>query len=99
MALSLAGPTHAGWAQKDYAHEFESCVAGCDKSNPREHEKCVSYCGCVTDEMQVQFSDYDQFVRDTFERKRPDRVASLQKAANRCNLQIWKNPARKLRFQ
>jgi hypothetical protein len=99
LALLLVIPAHAEWTQRDYASEYDGCLPACDKNNPREHDRCVSYCRCVTDGAQTRFSDHNQFVRDIIQRKLPDQVAPLQKIANRCNQQIWKNPARKLKFR
>jgi hypothetical protein len=97
MAL-LAVPAHAEWAKKDYATEYDNCTPACYKNNPKAHDKCDSYCHCVTDGMQTQFSDHDQLMRDTVQQKMPDRIAALQRIANRCNQQIWGNPARKLKL-
>ena len=99
LAILLAGPAQAAWTQQDYAREYDGCLAGCDKTNPREHDTCVSYCRCVIDGTQAQFADHDQLMREMTEQKLADRIARLQKLANSCNQQLWRNPARKLKFQ
>lgn len=99
LAILLFGAARAEWAKKDASAEYDNCLPRCDENNPKEHGKCVSYCECVTDGMQVQFADHDQLVRQVTDQKMPERVASLQKIANSCNQKIWKNPARRLKFQ
>ena len=99
MALLAAYPAQAEWAQKDYASEYDACVPNCDKNNPREHEKCVSYCGCVTDQMQAQYLDHNQLVQDAVQQKLSGSIARLQRIADHCNHQTWGNPARKLKFR
>src|SRR5579871_5219776 len=97
VAILLAGSAQAEWTKTDYAREYDNCLAACDKSNPREHDKCVSYCGCVTDGMEAQFSDRDRLTREAVQQKMPERIRSLQRLADHCNHQIWRNPARKLK--
>ena len=99
LPILLAGPAQAGWAQKDYISEYDGCLPSCDKTNPQEHDRCVSYCRCVIDGMQAQFGDHDQLMREVTEQKLADRIARLQKLTNSCNQQLWRNPARKLKFQ
>jgi hypothetical protein len=99
LPILLASPVHAEWTQKDYAGEHDGCLSRCDKNNPQDHAKCTAYCHCVTDRMQSEFAGHDQLAREVIEQKLPDRIAILQKLANRCNQQIWGNPARKLKFQ
>jgi hypothetical protein len=94
----LVVPAHAEWTKKDYASEYDNCTPACYKNNPKAHDKCDRYCRCVTDDMQTQFSDHDQMMRDVVQDKNADRIASLQKIANSCNRQIWGNPAKKLKF-
>ena len=98
LAILLLSPVHAEWARKDYASEYENCVPPCQKNNPRDQDKCLGYCRCVTDDMQTQFADHDLLMREVLEQKLPDRIAGLQKIANTCNKQVWGNPARKLKF-
>lgn len=98
-ALLLALPAHAEWKQQDLNNEYESCLPSCDKNNPRDHDHCIRYCHCITDGLQAEFSGHDQLVRDTTQLKLPDRIARLQRLANHCNHEIWKTPARKLKFQ
>ena len=95
----LALPAHAEWAKKDYAAEYDQCTPACYKNNPKQHDKCDSYCHCITDDMQAQFSDHDQLIRNVAQEKLPTSIAALQKIANGCNRQIWGNPARKLKIQ
>ena len=99
LPIFLAGPAHAEWTQRDYASEYDGCLSHCDKNNPHDHAKCIAYCRCVTDGVQSGFASHDQLAREVIEQKLPDRIAILQKLANRCNQQIWGNPARKLKFQ
>ena len=99
LTVCLIVPVQAEWAKKDYASEYDQCTPACYKNNPKAHDKCDSYCRCVTDDMQTQFSDHDQMIRDVVQDKNADRIASLQKIASGCNQQIWGNPAKKLKFQ
>ena len=99
LMVLLVGPARAEWAQKDYATEYDQCTPACYKNNPKQHDKCDTYCHCVTDDMQTRFSDHDQLVHDVVQDQNPDRIAALQKIANGCNQQIWGNPAKKLKFQ
>lgn len=100
LAIWLCSSTaQAEWAKKDYSSEYDNCLPPCDKNNPKEHEMCVKYCGCVTDGMQGQFADHNQMTREVMLQKMPERIASLQKIANGCNHKYWGNPAQKLKFQ
>jgi hypothetical protein len=98
LGLLLVIPARAEWKQTDNAREYEACIPECEKNSPREHDRCVNYCRCVTDRMQTQFPDRDRFLREVVEQKLPAPTADLQKIVNRCNQQIWKNPARRLKF-
>jgi len=97
LALLAANPVHAEWARQEYASEYESCLPSCDKNNPREHHQCVSYCRCVTDRMQAEFSSHQQLVREVTQQKLPERAARLQRLADHCNHEVWKSAARKLK--
>ena len=97
--LLFAAVVHAEWAKQDYAREYDLCTPACYKNNPKQHDKCDSYCHCVTDDMQAQFSDHDRLMKDVVQERLPERIAGLQKIASRCNHQIWGNPARKLKIQ
>lgn len=99
LAFLLAIPVHAEWAKKDYTSEYEQCTPACYKNNPKTHDKCDSYCRCVTDERQALFPDHDQLVRDAAKQTPPNRIVALQKIANSCNQRIWGNSAKKLRLQ
>lgn len=98
LAVFLLGSAQAEWTKKDYAREYDSCLPSCEKTNPREHDKCVAYCGCVTDGMQAQFSNHDRLTREAAQ-KLSARIATLQRLADHCTHQVWGNPARKLKFQ
>jgi len=99
LPILLASPAHAEWTQQDYAREYDGCLSRCDKNNPQDHAKCIAYCHCVTNRVESGFANHGQLAREVIERKLPERIATLQKLANRCNQQIWGNPARKLKFQ
>lgn len=98
LAVLLAGAAQAEWAQKDYSAEYDACLPPCDQNHPKEHDKCVSYCTCVTDRMQIQFSDHNQMTLQVIQQKKRDQIASLQKIANSCNLKQWGSAAHRLRF-
>ena len=97
LMLALTVPAYAEWAKRDYDLEYDQCTPACYKNNPKEHDKCATYCHCVTDDLQRQFSDH-ALLQDVLEQKKPDRITGLQKIANSCNQRIWGNPARKLKF-
>lgn len=97
LPILLTSSARAEWTKQDYASEFDGCLAGCDKNNRQEHEKCVNYCRCLADGMQAQFPSHDQLARDAQQKLR-ERVAGLQRLADHCNHQIWGNPARRLKF-
>ena len=99
LTLLLVTPAYAEWTKSDSVREYEACLPACDKNNPRDRDKCVSYCGCVTREVQARFSSHPQLIRQVVEQKLADAVAALQKITNRCNQQIFGNPARKLRIR
>jgi hypothetical protein len=84
VAVFLAMPAYAQWTPELYKSEYESCVPECDKNNPAAHDKCVSYCRCVTDSMQSTFPDHGRMLSD-FEKKVPASFAALQGMANACN--------------
>ena len=96
LALFFAGAAQAEWAKQVYSAEYESCLPPCDRNSPKEHDKCVNYCTCVTDNMQAQFADHDQLTRQAFAEKRRERIATLQRIVNSCNHKSWGTPARKL---
>ena len=98
LAIIVAGAAQAEWAKKDYSAEYGACLPPCDKNHPNEHDKCVSYCTCVTDGMQTQFADHDQMTRQVNQQKLRDPIARLQKIANSCNLKHWKSAAQRLKF-
>ena len=98
LTLLLAGAAQAEWTKKDYSTEYDSCLSSCDRNHPKEHDKCGSYCTCVTDGLQARFADRDQITRQVIQQKMPDRIASLQKIANSCNQKQWGSAAWKLRF-
>ncbi|WP_298256397.1 hypothetical protein [Bradyrhizobium sp.] len=98
LAVLLAGAAQAEWAKKDYSAEYDVCLPPCDHNHPKEHDKCVSYCACVTDGMQTHFTNHDQMTREVVQRKIRDQIASLQKIANSCNLKHWGSAAHRLRF-
>ena len=99
LAMLLAGSAQAEWAKQVYSAEYESCLPPCDKNSPKEHDKCVSYCTCVTDSMQAQFADHDRLAREAFQKKMPERIARLQRIVNSCNHKFWRTAARKLMVQ
>jgi hypothetical protein len=100
MAIFLATtPAYAEWPPQAYSQEYDACVPACDKNNPSAHDKCTAYCHCVMDEMQTQFPDHAQLVRELTQEKRPDRMATTQMIANTCNQKIWGVPAKKLEFK
>jgi hypothetical protein len=45
------------------------------------------------DDLQTQFPDYDQFVRETMHEKLPSRLATLLMISDSCNQKSWGNPA------
>lgn len=98
LATLLAGAVQAEWAKKDYSAEYDACLPPCDQNHPKEHEKCVSYCTCVTDGMQAHFANHDQMTREVIQQKMRDRIASLQKIANACNLTCWGSASHRLEF-
>jgi hypothetical protein len=99
LSLLLVRPVCAEWTKSDLTREYEACLSACDNANPRDHDKCVSYCRCVTEAVQARFSSHPQLIRDVVEQKLRDPVAALQKVTSRCNQHIFGNPARKLRIR
>jgi 2-keto-4-pentenoate hydratase len=98
LAFLLAAPGRAEWTKADMVREYEACLPACDITNPRDHDKCVSYCHCVTDAVEGRFSSHQQLIREVVEQKLREPLAALQKITNRCNRQIFGNPARKIRI-
>jgi hypothetical protein len=100
MAIFLATtPAHAQWPQEAYSQEYDACVPACDKNNPSDHDKCIAYCHCVMDELQRQFPDHAQLVRELTQQKLASTVAATQTIANACNQKQWGKPARELQFK
>jgi hypothetical protein len=93
IMLFLATPVHAQWAPQTYSAEYDACVPPCDKNNPTDHEKCAATCKCVMDNLQTQFPDHNQFVRETMQEKLPNRLATLRMITDTCNQKSWGNPA------
>jgi len=98
IVLFLAAPTRAEWTKKNYATEYGQCTPACYKNNPKAHDKCDNYCHCVTGDMQTQFPDHDQFVREVVAQRRTDYLTALQKIANNCNRHIWGTSVRRLKL-
>lgn len=98
LAMLLAGAARAEWAKKDYSAEYDACLPPCDQNHPKEHEKCAGYCSCVTDGMQAHFANHDQMTREVIQQKTRERISSLQKIANSCNLKHWRSAAHRLQF-
>ena len=98
-AILLAGCAQAKWAKRDYSAEYDACLPSCEQNHPKEHDKCVSYCTCVTNAMQTQFSDHDQMTREVIRQRTHDQIASLQKIANSCNLKQWGSASHRLKFE
>jgi hypothetical protein len=69
--LLLVTPVHAEWAREAYDNEHNDCVKACDKNNPSEHGKCVSYCDCAIGDIQTQFPDHELMVREAAQQKLP----------------------------
>ena len=99
IAILLATPVHARWVPETYSQEHNDCVKACDKNNPSDHGKCVSYCDCAIGDMQAQFPDHGQMVREVTQQKLPSRVATLQTIANACNQKVFGKPAKKLEIK
>jgi hypothetical protein len=98
LAVLLTGAAQAEWAKKDYSAEYDACLPPCDQNHPKEHDKCLSYCTCVTDHMQTLFADHDRMTQQVIQQKTRDAIASLQKIANSCNLKHWGSAAHRLKF-
>ena len=98
LAMVLAGAVRAEWPKKDYAAEYDACLSPCSRNHPKEHDKCVSYCTCVTDGMQARFADHGRLTRQVIGQKMREEIASLQKIANSCNLKLWGSAAQRLKF-
>jgi hypothetical protein len=97
-AMAVADAAQAEWAAKDYSAEYNACLPSCDNNHANEHDRCVSYCKCVTDGMQALFADHEQMTRQVTRQKNNDRTASLQRMADSCNHKQWGSPAWKLKF-